>query len=608
MGILSSFLWMLAGGSYLAGSGAKNLIKSADYAPISYEHDDLWYRENWRYLNHKRQRELCKMYKENFSEFVALGAYVNEYTITDRYYDHQTHFGDYYSRVAWRVAWFEGWKYDKNPALKLSPYFHEFEYNHPTSQEVKLKSLPDIHSSWQNGIPWIGENNNWWLNGEDTGVWAIPDNEPIVCEDGTWQIGDIKTGIAASDKITRPGGMPQVYIKKRNWYIGRKDSKVNSVDTGIPATEQNKLELRDDNYYWCGDTKTRFHITRSPNYFFENGNWAYGVHLWVETDHGEYPDTSKGCFHVDTGIPVTIRRYFKVNPDRESQLYALYEIAQDGAHVATEELSRLYNGDICLDDKHDFCWSAIRGNQYAFERTQPRSISEKEGWVPLYYDNYIKDDSGKVYNGWWVISDMVKHSKEWLRENYYNHDRQTELWRTLYYARKGNKDAKLDYYRLTDEGYEEIIEAFGEGDYLDDIELDETNFGKDGVALYEFNRVAKSEGWLLDDSYPSTAKQKQLEQMFEREKSYADPTPLPWNHERQEEIYKARFCATELKDKTAQKSLLMFTGARNSARLSEEKFFKLCSECAKEEGWAWDFDYLTPTKCREIIRECVGKI
>lgn len=456
MGIFSSFLWMLAGGSYMAASGAKNLIQSADHVPVQSNYSDRWYSENWHKIDHKRQRELGKMYMTKRDEFLVLANSVGRSCLTTGLY---------------------GWKYNVNiPGTQ--PENGEESFN---------KFLVDSLIGISHKEGWVADTSEYMLKHMKSKY-----NEPTVYE------------------------------------------------------------------------------------------------LRYREKHEQYRVTH----------PI---KCFTTNPDREAELWALIKVAKRGFREAAEKLL-IYNN--LLDGKFEIKEPFENGEEIV------RVIMCHEGYAsytgtPLYRST--KGNTIYYDHGISLIQDKIDQKEVELLARYYNHDRQTELWRMLYYARKGNKAAKLDYYRLTDEGYEEIIEAFGEGDYLDDIELDETNFGKDGVAIYEFNRVAKNEGWLWDDSYPSAAKQKQLEQMFEREKSYADPTPLPWNHERQEDIYKARFCATELKDKAAQKSLLMFTGTRNSARLSEEKFFKLCSECAKEEGWAWDFDYLTPAKCREIVRKCAAE-
>lgn len=62
--------------------------------------------------------------------------------------------------------------------------------------------------------PYIGENNNWWINGEDTGIKAKGENgtdgqdgtngaeglTPYIGENGNWFIGNVDTGIAATGK------------------------------------------------------------------------------------------------------------------------------------------------------------------------------------------------------------------------------------------------------------------------------------------------------------------------------------------------------------------------------------------------------------------------
>lgn len=605
MGIFSDFLWTLAGGTYAVGKCAQENVRSSGH--IDYSHDERWYDQHWPELDHKRQRELYALYKENFLEFVAIGSYVGERWMYGR--DNARtrassggQYGGYYTSVARAVAKEEGWLYDEDPKLNpdITREWDKYGYYKKQTKQEQERNEVD-HGVWEAGIPWIGENNNWWINGEDTKVPAIPTNLPLVDKDNKWKFGNVKTGHSASERICRPStkGAPRIFDKAGRWYLAVHDSEL--IDMGVRA-ERNDVSptLKDDGYYWCGGVRTLVKtLPRKYDYYYsKNGYWACHIFLSLDQpytdEYGDTHDEKPIChYEVNTGIPITIRRRFHINPERESEIYAIYDIAKLGVEPAKEDLSSLSVGEIDFTDEKSFRETAMLGNN---------SIPFNEGWIPLCYGDLVGEDN--ICNDRALLLEYARPAKEKVVSRYRNYDRQTELWRMLYYAKKGSKEAKLDYYRLTDECYEETIEAYGDGFYLDDIEFDEDSFGKNGCALEALKAIAKSEGWLWDDSYPSPAKQKQIEYDFEREKSYSDPTPLPWNHERQESIYRDRFYATELKDKAAQKSLLLFTGTKDSARLSEEKFFKLCAECAREEGWAWDFDYFTPAKCREIIREC----
>ncbi|MFO7938521.1 MAG: hypothetical protein R6U66_02105 [Bacteroidales bacterium] len=55
--------------------------------------------------------------------------------------------------------------------------------------EIRTKAPTSI-------IPYIGENGNWWVNGEDLGVSAQAEI-PVIGENGNWWVGGTDTGIAA---------------------------------------------------------------------------------------------------------------------------------------------------------------------------------------------------------------------------------------------------------------------------------------------------------------------------------------------------------------------------------------------------------------------------
>ena len=114
------------------------------------------------------------------------------------------------------------------------------------------KDQTDMNDFWyylsgadgQNGVtPNIGDNGNWWIGGEDTGIPAKgqdgQDGEdgddgvtPHIGENGNWWIGNVDTGVPAKGQDGKPGDdgqMPDITIGENgNWYI-------NGEDTGVPA-------------------------------------------------------------------------------------------------------------------------------------------------------------------------------------------------------------------------------------------------------------------------------------------------------------------------------------------------------------------------------------
>lgn len=47
--------------------------------------------------------------------------------------------------------------------------------------------------------PYIGPNDNWWIDGEDLGIPAIgqPGETPYIGDNGNWWIGETDTGVEA---------------------------------------------------------------------------------------------------------------------------------------------------------------------------------------------------------------------------------------------------------------------------------------------------------------------------------------------------------------------------------------------------------------------------
>ena len=81
------------------------------------------------------------------------------------------------------------------------------------------KDQTDLNDFWyylsgadgENGVtPNIGENGNWWINGEDTGIPAQGKDgqngaTPVIGENGNWWIGGVDTGVPAQGKDGQDG-------------------------------------------------------------------------------------------------------------------------------------------------------------------------------------------------------------------------------------------------------------------------------------------------------------------------------------------------------------------------------------------------------------------
>ena len=173
------------------------------------------------------------------------------------------------------------------------------------------KDQTDMNDFWyylsgadgQNGVtPNIGDNGNWWIGGEDTGIPAKGKDgadgqdgaTPVIGENGNWWIGGVDTGVPATGADGEDGATPEIG-ENGNWWI-------DGEDTGIPAKGQDGKP---------GDDGVTPHIG-------ENGNWWIdGVDTGVPAkgqdgkpgDDGQMPDITigeNGNWYIngeDTGVP-----------------------------------------------------------------------------------------------------------------------------------------------------------------------------------------------------------------------------------------------------------------------------------------------------------------
>jgi len=158
------------------------------------------------------------------------------------------------------------------------------------------KDQTDMNDFWyylsgadgQNGVtPNIGDNGNWWIGGEDTGIPAKgqdgQDGEdgddgvtPHIGENGNWWIGNVDTGVPAKGQDGKPGddGATPVIGENGNWWI-------DGVDTGVPAKGQDGKQGDDGATPVIG----------------ENGNW------YINGEDTGVPAQGKDGNNGDDGQP-----------------------------------------------------------------------------------------------------------------------------------------------------------------------------------------------------------------------------------------------------------------------------------------------------------------
>lgn len=157
------------------------------------------------------------------------------------------------------------------------------------------KDQTDMNDFWyylsgadgQNGVtPNIGDNGNWWIGGEDTGIPAKGKDgadgqdgaTPVIGENGNWWIGGVDTGAPATGVDGEDGATPEIG-ENGNWWI-------DGEDTGIPAKGQDGQDGKPGDYGQMPD------ITIG-----ENGNW------YINGEDTGVPAQGKDGNNGDDGQP-----------------------------------------------------------------------------------------------------------------------------------------------------------------------------------------------------------------------------------------------------------------------------------------------------------------
>lgn len=139
-------------------------------------------------------------------------------------------------------------------------------------------------------VPVIGGNNNWWIDGVDTGILAKGTDgkngvTPEIGSNGNWYIDGVDTGVPARgvDGIDGKDGLTP-YIKDGNWWIGNEDTNLpargeNGEDGDTPTVQIGP----GPNYYWIINgvettisAKGKDGVDGKTPVIGDNGNWYIG--------------------------------------------------------------------------------------------------------------------------------------------------------------------------------------------------------------------------------------------------------------------------------------------------------------------------------------------
>ena len=160
-----------------------------------------------------------------------------------------------------------------------------------------LKGKPG--SSGKDGsTPYIGYNDNWWVDGEDLGIKAKGEdgNTPYI-KNNTWWIGSQDTGIVAHGK---DGAIPT--IKNGTWWIDGTDTGVKAV--GEDGTSVKILGSKESPEDLPQDAET------GDGFLIDGELWIWNGEKWdnvgrIQGEDGKTPYIKNGTWWVgteDTGI------------------------------------------------------------------------------------------------------------------------------------------------------------------------------------------------------------------------------------------------------------------------------------------------------------------
>lgn len=145
------------------------------------------------------------------------------------------------------------------------------------------ESINDIAATVDQSFeyPYIGDNGNWYLNGEDSGISAIgvPGQSPHIGENGNWWIGGMDTGVTAHGAQGVSGDVPYIGANG-NWYVDGKDTGVSAAgQAGPQGLKGDKGDKGQDGVIGVdgdkGDKGDKGQDGLTPH-IGENGNWWIG--------------------------------------------------------------------------------------------------------------------------------------------------------------------------------------------------------------------------------------------------------------------------------------------------------------------------------------------
>ena len=109
----------------------------------------------------------------------------------------------------------------------------------------KTITIKDGKDGIDGKTPFIGENGNWWIGNQDTGVAAhgkdgVDGLTPRIGEDGNWWVGDQNTGIAAKGQDGKDAPIIGIDVYEGKYYWVQ---IYNNVKTWLTDAEGNKLPV-----------------------------------------------------------------------------------------------------------------------------------------------------------------------------------------------------------------------------------------------------------------------------------------------------------------------------------------------------------------------------
>ncbi len=492
----------------MAGGLAKDHVRSQGYQFSDIVHDSKWYQEHALELNHDRQDELFRLYKEDLQAFEALSGCIEAHHYNGLHSMTGGRSGGYFESAATQIAKQEGWLYDQDfrlndwrkQAATAESMGEMFKYKcFVKLQREKYETTPDALRN-----PYIGDNGNWWFGGrggKDTGIPASLESFPWVCEDKVWMFGKTKTQHEAPDATPIPmiyrltSGAPEFEYDAGQWRIDCASNIVRTIsgdEVELPE-DINNASLMEDGYFWLQGNKTRLRVSpgRWQNYKCKPDGQTITIAALLEWEGeqsgygNDHPVEAKaiGWYALDTGIPSIRFRKLQLNDKIIPELYALADAAWIGWSSDVEELKAYCELCGCIKEFFDFI--NCRNNRPYKDAFYPDSYSRYYWGGREAAKALTKSMARGMGYASYKYDEIAKIREEQRRIKSHQNPAKLDEWSNLVFDLVNGEE------HIEPEKYRELLEKFKS--------ITGEDFTRGVDYLNMFRRLAIEDGWYIPE-------------------------------------------------------------------------------------------------------------